>query len=335
MFSWQLESNTYLSLGVSSVPQSIPKVFAWSCGWVHYFNGQSRVTLCFSGCMRPVGLCDLFPHHHIETCAGLVAKHKAGVVVITVCVDEERAAKVHGIELIITWGTIKRWLTFGCSLSWAVISQPLTNSNARITVDGLQKFFALVTDDPVGVDLGSSRGIERDHLEPAEVCFTDAKVLRANVVNIRHVIDVKVVLANVASPVSWTGEKRHKFSMCKFTLKVHIKWTKISASTLDSPSESSWSGLKASRQLSLSSGTPSLSSSWSQASPLPSLSWSTWLALEMYGQLSRLFWWPSSSMSWLLSHLSPMLSESESICDNTWIIAKPSPSGVHSCTLVS
>ncbi len=38
-----------------------------SCGRVHYFNGQSRVTLCFSGCMRPVGLCDLFPHHHIET----------------------------------------------------------------------------------------------------------------------------------------------------------------------------------------------------------------------------------------------------------------------------
>lgn len=79
-----------------------------------------------------------------------------------------------------------------------------------------------------------------------------------------------------------------------------------------SPSESNWSGLKASLQLSLSSGMPSLSSSWSQASPLPSLSWSAWLALGMYGQLSRLFWWPSSSMSWLLSHLSPTRSSSES-----------------------
>lgn len=122
------------------------------------------------------------------------------------------------------------------------ISQPLTNSNARITVDGLQKFFTLVTDDPVGVNLGSSRGIERNHLEPTEVCFTDAEILWANIVNIRHVIDVKVVLANVASPVSWAGEKRQKFSMWKFTLaqiKFDIKLTEISAGLLDSPSESS------------------------------------------------------------------------------------------------
>lgn len=93
------------------------------------------------------------------------------------------------------------------------VSRALTNSDARIAVDGLQKFFALVTDDPVGIDLGRSCGIKRNHLEPAEVCFTDAKVLRANVINIWHVIDVKVILANVASSISWTREKRHKFSM--------------------------------------------------------------------------------------------------------------------------
>ena len=48
-----------------------------------------------------------------------------------------------------------------------------------------------------------------------------------------------------------------------------------------SPSESSWSGLKTSLQLSFSSGIPSLSSSWSHTSPFPSLSWSAWLALGM------------------------------------------------------
>lgn len=93
-------------------------------------------------------------------------------------------------------------------LQRAGVSQPLTNSNARIAVDGLQKFFALVTDDPVGVDLGSSCGIEGNHLEPAEICFTNGKVLWADIKNIRHVIVVKVVFASVSSAITWLGEKR-------------------------------------------------------------------------------------------------------------------------------
>lgn len=51
----------------------------------------------------PVGLGDLLPHHNIEAAAGLVAKHKSGVVIVPVGVDEEGATEVHSIKLIITW----------------------------------------------------------------------------------------------------------------------------------------------------------------------------------------------------------------------------------------
>lgn len=52
--------------------------------------------------MGPVGLRDLLPHHCVEAGAGLVAKHEPSVVVISVCVDEERATEIHCTELIVT-----------------------------------------------------------------------------------------------------------------------------------------------------------------------------------------------------------------------------------------
>lgn len=71
-----------------------------SCGGVDYFDGHSGVALSSGRGVGPVGLCDLLPHHHIEPGAGLVAKHKASVVIIPVCVDEERSTEVHCIKLI-------------------------------------------------------------------------------------------------------------------------------------------------------------------------------------------------------------------------------------------
>lgn len=60
----------------------------------------------------------------------------------------------------------------------------LTNSNARVAVDCLNQFLSLVTNHPVGVDLRSALGIQRNHLELAEVCFTNVKVLRTDIIDI-------------------------------------------------------------------------------------------------------------------------------------------------------
>lgn len=93
----------YLSYCISCMPQSIPKVFSWTCGGIDHFDGQSRVALSFCGCLRPVGLCDLFPHHHIEAGAGLIAEYKASIIIISVGIDEEGSTKVHCIKLVISW----------------------------------------------------------------------------------------------------------------------------------------------------------------------------------------------------------------------------------------
>lgn len=45
----------------------------------------------------------MLPHHNVEAAAGLVAKHKSGIVVIPFGVDEKGATEVHSVKLIITW----------------------------------------------------------------------------------------------------------------------------------------------------------------------------------------------------------------------------------------
>ena len=84
------------------MPEGIPEVFSWASGGVDHFNGQARVALGLGGFIRPVRLCDLLPHDDIESGTGLVTKHKSGVIIIPLCVDEESPTEVHGIELVIT-----------------------------------------------------------------------------------------------------------------------------------------------------------------------------------------------------------------------------------------
>ena len=59
-------TDAHLSWGVSGVPQGVPQMLARASGGVDNFDGQARVALSSCGCVRPVGLCDLFPHDRVE-----------------------------------------------------------------------------------------------------------------------------------------------------------------------------------------------------------------------------------------------------------------------------
>lgn len=56
---------------------------------------------------------------------------------------------------------------------------------------------------PVGVDLGRSLGVQGNHLELPEVRLADVKVLRTHVVDVRDVVLVKVVFANISATITW------------------------------------------------------------------------------------------------------------------------------------
>lgn len=93
----------HLSWGVSSVPQGVPQVLTRSSGGVDHFDGQTRVALGSRWCVGPVCLCYLFPHDSVESWAGLVAENKAGVVIVSVGVDEEGSTEIHSAKLIVAW----------------------------------------------------------------------------------------------------------------------------------------------------------------------------------------------------------------------------------------
>lgn len=78
----------------------------------------------------------------------------------------------------------------------------LTNSNARVAVDGLNQLFALMADNPVRINLGGAFGVQRYHLELAEVCLTNAKVLGTHVIDVRHIVLVKVIFASVSTTIT-------------------------------------------------------------------------------------------------------------------------------------
>lgn len=82
------------------------------------------------------------------------------------------------------------------------LAETLTNSNARVAVNGLNQLFALVTHHPVGVDLGCAFGVQRNHLELAEVRLADVKVLWTHVNDVGHVVLVEVVFAGVATTIA-------------------------------------------------------------------------------------------------------------------------------------
>lgn len=79
----------------------------------------------------------------------------------------------------------------------------LTYSDARVRVCCLHQLFALVTNDPVGINLCGPLGIQRDHLEVSEVCLGDGVVLGTHIINIWDVIIVKVIFTNITSAVAY------------------------------------------------------------------------------------------------------------------------------------
>lgn len=82
------------------MPKSIPEVFSSASAGVNNFERNSRNAKSLGRFVLPVRLCDLLPHHDIKTPTGLVAKHKAGIVIISVCVYIHGSTEVHCIELI-------------------------------------------------------------------------------------------------------------------------------------------------------------------------------------------------------------------------------------------
>ncbi|TNN87265.1 hypothetical protein EYF80_002467 [Liparis tanakae] len=77
-----------------------------------------------------------------------------------------------------------------------------SRGNAGIAVDSLHQLLALMPDHPVGVNLGGARGVQGNHLESAEVCFTDVEVLRAHVMDVQNTVLVKIVFAHVTTAIA-------------------------------------------------------------------------------------------------------------------------------------
>lgn len=89
-----------------------------------------------------------------------------------------------------------------CTVQTTTQSLSLTNSNAWVTVDSLNQFFPLMADDPVRINLGGAFGVQRNHLELAEVCLTNIKVLWTHVVDVRHIVLVKVIFASISTAIT-------------------------------------------------------------------------------------------------------------------------------------
>ena len=85
----------------------------------------------------------------------------------------------------------------------------LTYCNAWVRVGSLNQLFALMSDHPVGIDLGGSLGIQVDHLELSKVCDTDGVVLRTHIENIWDTVVVKVIFASIASSIACLKKKNN------------------------------------------------------------------------------------------------------------------------------
>lgn len=83
-----------------------------------------------------------------------------------------------------------------------VFMVPLTDSNARVRIGCLHKFFALVPHHPVGISLCGSLGVQVHHLELAEVSDTDGSILWACVKEVRDAVVVKVILTGISPTVT-------------------------------------------------------------------------------------------------------------------------------------
>lgn len=87
-------------------------------------------------------------------------------------------------------------------LAYCAKNSLLTHSKSGITVDRLDELFALMAYHPVRVVLGCPFGVQRNHLELAEIGLTDINVFRANVIDVGHIVLVKVIFASITSTVT-------------------------------------------------------------------------------------------------------------------------------------
>lgn len=119
----------------------------------------------------------------------------------------------------------KEIILSGCVCRHAHIKEAktlmLTNSKSRITVDSLNKFFAFVTNNPVGINLRCSLRIQGNHLESTEVCLTYVNILRADVINVINLVIVKIIFACIAPPITWQkkGGIRDEFRKKEMNIK--------------------------------------------------------------------------------------------------------------------
>lgn len=199
-------TSSHLSRSVACVPQSIPEVFSSAGGWVDDFEWNPWDAKGLGGFVLPVRLCDLLPHHHVEAPTGLVAEHKAGIVVISVSVHIHGTTEVHGIELIKTCKTNdvhvnnarlkgkKRVNTVCCVLPTA-----MPGSELAVWTSSLPWCLTTQLGSIWVVPLGS---IQVNHLELPEVCDANGTVFRTHIQNIRDTVIVKVVFAGIASSIT-------------------------------------------------------------------------------------------------------------------------------------
>ncbi len=209
--SYSLSSHPHLSRSVTSVPEGITQVLPCACGRVDHFQRNSGDAKSFWRINFPVRLSYLLPHYHIKSTAGLIAKHKPSIIVISVSVDVESATEIHSVELIETWRAIKTLrshLLKDIKLEVKIMTRRatltahiLTHCNTGVRIGRLNQLFALMSDHPVGINLCSSFGVQMYHLKLPEVSVTDGVVLRAHIQNVWNVVIVKIIFADIASSI--------------------------------------------------------------------------------------------------------------------------------------
>jgi hypothetical protein len=87
----------------------------------------------------------------------------------------------------------------------------LTYSDARVWVCCLDQLLALVTNDPVGVNLCGTLGVQGYHLEVPEVSLTNGIVLRTHIINVWDTVVVKVVFTDITPPITCSqGTNKNK-----------------------------------------------------------------------------------------------------------------------------
>ena len=83
------------------MPQSVPQDLPWAWIGLNQLHLDAWLSHSTEWGGVPVGLLGLLPHDNVEGRGVLVAEDETGVVVIDLCVDEERAAEVHPAKRVV------------------------------------------------------------------------------------------------------------------------------------------------------------------------------------------------------------------------------------------